>query len=163
MIKLKNNSFFNILISLLVLTGMLASQRAFSQLPDMPQQQVEYSDSELLAFVNAANKVLPIQQESQMKMIGEIEEENLTIDQFNDMMKSFSNGEDINAPAEEIESFNNALEGIQNIQIEYNEIIVETITTEGIEPAKFEEIMTNYQQDPQLQSRVNEILEKLDE
>jgi hypothetical protein len=163
MIKSKNNSFCTLLISFILLTGLLTSTRVLAQQPEMMQQQAEYTDTELIAFVNAANKVLPLQQESQMKMIGEIEEENLTIDQFNDIMKSYSNGEDIDASAEEIESFNNALEGIQNIQIEYNEIIVETITTEGIAPAKFEEIMTNYQQDPQLQSRVNEILEKLDE
>jgi hypothetical protein len=49
---------------------------------------------------------------------------------------------------------------IQEIQMEYQEVITETIAEEGIAPAKYEKIMAGYQQDPELQARINEILEQ---
>ncbi len=136
-----------------------AQQLPAQELPESP----EYSDEELLTFVQAAIKVMPLQQESQMKMVAEIEEENLTVEKFNDIMQSFSNGENANTTEEEIIAFNNAMEGIQEIQVEYEEVITRAIAEEGITPAKYEEIMTHYQFDPELQMRINQIIGEMQE
>lgn len=161
----KCTSLLKIFSSLMVMFVFLFSAQAVAQ--QLPGQQLppapEYSDDELLAFVNVAQKIIPLQQESQMKMVEEIEEENLTVEQFNDILNAHSTGENTNASDQELESFNNALEGIQEIQVEYEEIISATISEEGMEPEKYDEIITHYQRDPELQMRINEILDSMQE
>ncbi len=137
---------------------------AAQQLPQQQMQQpAEYSDDDLLVFINAAIKVMPLQQESQVKMIGKIEDEDLTVEKFNNILEAFSTGQEAEATESEMESFNNAMDAIQDVQLEYEEIIGKAITDEGITPAKYEEILINYQQDPELQMRVNMLMEDMDE
>jgi hypothetical protein len=156
-------SLSKIFSSLLMLSFLLFSARTVAQ--QLPGQQLpavpEYSDEQLIAFVNIAQKIIPLQQESQEKMVGEIEEENLTVEQFNNIMNAFSAGENVNVPEQELESFNKALEGIQEIQIEYEEKIISTISEEGMEPEKYSEIIGNYQRDPELQMRVNALFDSM--
>ena len=112
--------------SFMLMSVFLFSTAAFSQqLPgQQPTQSAEYTDDELIAFVNAAQKITPLQQESQQKMIEKIEGENLTVEQFNKIINSQSTGE-IDATEEELESFNTAMEKVQEIQLEYEEVITE--------------------------------------
>ena len=161
---IKNRNFvlkifsFLMIMSLLVISSRVDAQQLP---PQQPPQTPEYSDEELIAFVNVAQKVIPLQQEIQVKMIGEIEEENLTVDEFNDILQAYSTGEDIGASQEKLESFNNAMVSIQDIQVEYETIIINTIEEEGMSPAKYEEIITNYQTSLELQMRVNAIMEDM--
>ena len=159
----RKNSFLKFFSSLMLISAFLLSAQASAQ--QLPMQQspspAEYSDEELIVFVNVAQKVLPLQQESQMKMIGEIEEENLTVDKFNEIMNAHSTGGNIEATDEELAAFNNAIEGIQEVQAEYEVVITEVIVEEGMAPAKYQEIITSYQQDPELQMRINALLEEM--
>ncbi|MFO7922425.1 MAG: DUF4168 domain-containing protein [Bacteroidales bacterium] len=166
MIIKKRNYFLKIFSSLMIMIFFLSSSHVFAQqLPQQQQQpqQAEYSDDELIVFINAAQQVMPLQQESQSKMIGEIEKEELSVDKFNTIMDAHSEGAEIDATSEELEAFNVALEGIQEIQMEYEVIITKTIEDEGITPAKYQEIMTNYQQNPDLQMRINVLMEDMQE
>ena len=95
-------------------------------------------------------------------MVEKIEEEDLTVEQFNKLIDSQNKGQ-VEATEEELESFNNAVGEIRKIHMEYQEVITETIAKEGITPAKYQEIITGYQQNPELQARINEILEEIDE
>ena len=161
---IKNRNFvLKIFSSLMIMSLFLISSQVDAQ--QLPAQQApqlpEYSDEELTAFVNVVQKVIPLQQESQMKMIGEIEEENLTVDEFNNILQAHSTGENVDASEEKLESFNNAMMGIQGIQMEYEVIIINTIEEEGMSPAKYEEIIANYQNSPELQMRVNAIMEDM--
>ncbi len=147
---------------MLISAFLLSAQASAQQLPmQQSPSPAEYSDEELIVFVNVAQKVLPLQQESQMKMIGEIEEENLTVDKFNEIMNAHSTGGNIEATDEELAAFNNAIEGIQEVQAEYEVVITEVIVEEGMAPAKYQEIITSYQQDPELQMRINALLEEM--
>lgn len=159
----KNKSIFNLLGILTIISAMLLSLPAGAQqLPGVQSPQpAEYSDDELVIFINAAQKIMPLQQESQMKMIEKIEEEDLTVDKFNNILESFSTGEDSDATEAELESFNTAMEGIQDIQMEFEGTITDAITEEGMTPAKYEEIMTVYQQDQGLQMRINILMEEM--
>lgn len=156
-------SGFNFLGMLTIILAMLISLPAGAQqLPGaQAPQPAEYSDDELVTFINAAQKIMPLQQQSQMKMIEKIEEEDLTVDKFNNILESFSTGENADATEAELESFNTAMEGIQDIQSEFEVTITDAITEEGITPAKYEEIMTVYQQDQELQMRINILMEEM--
>ncbi|MFO7922727.1 MAG: DUF4168 domain-containing protein [Bacteroidales bacterium] len=140
----------------------MASSAVFAQQPPA-QETPDYSDEELKNFVEAALEVMPLQQESQALMIDEIEEHGLTVETFNTILEAQQKGLDPDVTDEEMEAFETVLLAIQAIELEYNDKIVEEIDDAGITPAKYEEMMAFYQQDPELQMRVNQIMEEMDE
>ena len=148
--------------SLLILSVMFTSSTIFAQ--QLPAQQTpDYSDEQLENFVKAVLEVMPLHQESQALMIDEIEEEGLTVDTFNAILETQHKGEDPGVTEEKMEAYQNALLAIQAIELEYNDKINEEIVDAGLTPAKYEEIMVNYQQDPELQMKVNQIMEELEQ
>lgn len=159
----EGNSLFKIVSSLMIMSALLISAQVSAQQLPMQEssQPVNYSDEELIAFVNVAQAVMPLQQESQMKMIEEIEEKDLTVDEFNNILQAQSTGENVDTSEEKLEAFGEAMQSIQDIQMEYEKIITNTIEEEGMAPAKYEEIIAGYQQSPELQQRINAIMEEM--
>jgi hypothetical protein len=123
------------------------------------QRQTEYTDEELITFIQVAREIMPLQEESQMRMIEEIENEGLSIERFNMILEAHSMGQDIDYTEEEHEAFHNALDGIQDVQEEYEEKIFDVIRDEGMSPDRYQAILADYQQDPELQRRVNTLIE----
>jgi endoglucanase Acf2 len=147
---------------LLISVLFISSEGLAQQLPPQQSPQAQdYSDEQLESFVEAAMEVMPIQEESQLKMIEEIEQKDLTVERFNMILESQLMGQDADIPEEEMEAFESALKGVQQIQLEYHEKIINAIEGAGMTPAMYEEIMANYQQDPELQMRVNGIMEEM--
>ncbi len=165
MVIKKCTSLVKIFGYLMIMFAILFSSQVFGQ--QLPGQQAprppEYSDSELIVFIKAAQRVTPLHQESQMKMIKKIEDENLTVEIFNNILETQRTGAKIDATEEQIEAFNKSIEGIQEIQMEYDTIIINAIEGEGITPEKYEEIITNYQQNPEIQMRINVLAEKMED
>ena len=147
---------------LLVLSILFASSAIFEQ-QLKAQESPDYSDEELEKFVKAVLEVIPLQQESQALMIQEIEEEDLTIETFNMILEAQHLGEDPDVTEEKMDAFKNALLAVQALELEYNEKITEEIVDAGLSPAQYEQIMSDYQQDPDLQMKVNQIMEEMDE
>ncbi len=144
-----------------MLSILFASSAIFAQ--QLPAQETpDYSDEELENFVKAVLKVIPLHQESQALMIDEIEEEGLTTETFNTILEAQHKGEDPDVAEEEMKAYKNALLTVQAIELKYNEKIVEEIVDAGITPAKYEEIMAYYQKDPEIQMKVNQIMEEMD-
>jgi hypothetical protein len=153
------------IFSLLIFVATAFPYQVSSQQPPDggAERSVAYTDEELVDFIKVAQKVMPLQHESQMKMISEIEEQQLTLERFNEILEAHSIGETVEVPEEELEAFHNALENIQLVQEQYTEIISEVIVVEGMAPETYEEIIFNYQQDPELQMRINQLLDELGE
>ncbi len=158
----KNRNSLPRTFSLLMISFLFASSALFAQQP-AAQDAPDYSDEELENFVKAVLEVMPLQQESQALMIDEIEEEGLTVEAFNKMLEAQQKGVDPEVTEEEMEAFENALLAIQEIELEYNKKITDIIDNTEISPAKYEEIMGYYQQDPELQMKVNQIMEEMDD
>ncbi len=138
------------------------------QAQQMQQQQQEvrtdYSDEELEQFVDALLEVMPLQDESQEKMIEEIEDQGLTIDQFNEIMAQKENPEvEVEATEEELEAFEKAMEEVQNIQMEYNMKINGVIEENEMTPEEYEMIIMAYQQDTELRERIDEMIAEKEE
>jgi hypothetical protein len=147
---------------LIISTLFISSEGLAQQLPPQQSPQAQnYSDEQLESFVEAAMEVMPIQEESQLKMIEEIEQKDLTVERFNMILETRLSGQDPDIPEEEMEAFESALESIQQIQLEYQEKIINAIEDAGMTPAMYEEIIANYQQDPELQMRVDGIMEEM--
>lgn len=148
--------------------ALFFSLGAFAQVPmqqdQQPQQQVEdnFSDEELEQFVNVYIQATEIQQENEAEMVQAIEEENLDINRFNEILMARQNQEsatEIDATAEEMASFNSAAEKIMEVQQEAQSQIEELIENE-MGSQKYQQIVMAYQQSPEVQERVNQMLEQ---
>jgi hypothetical protein len=146
------------IINLLIFSVLLAASAVFAR-QDPAGGTPEYSEDELEIFVNAALEIMPHQQEAQMKIADEIESNGLSVEKFNSILEAHILGMDSGATSDELESFDSILESIDKIQQEYQEIIETEIVNAGMTPEKFEEILVHYQQDPELQLRINQIMQ----
>ncbi len=121
-----------------------------------------FSDDELKGFANAFVQVMSIQQQGQMQMIEQIEEHDMTVQRFNEiyMQAMEMPMEDIEFESpEEMESFVGVSEEIEKIQVELEGVLIGTIEEEGLSIEKYEEIITEYQQNPELQARIQQLME----
>ena len=144
---------------LFIMSVFFISSATYAQLP--PEQgESEYTDEELEMFVEAAMDIMPLQQEAQEKMIEEVEDSGLSLERFNTILEARSQGMESDATEEEMEAVRSTLESLEDIQVEYQGKIDEQIEKSGITPEKFEEIFARYQQDPDLQMRINQIMQE---
>ena len=121
-----------------------------------------FSDDELKSFANAFVQVMSIQQQGQMQMIEQIEEHEMTVQRFNEIyMQSMEMPiEEIEMESqEEMESFLAVSEEIDKIQVELEGVLISTIEEEGLSIEKYEAIITEYQQNPELQQRIQQLME----
>ncbi|EMR01638.1 hypothetical protein [Cesiribacter andamanensis] len=157
-------------VTLLLSLSMFLSFAAFAQVPQQPSQPPQpnqeinetISDADLVTFVDVYVQVVEMQQEIEMAMMQAIEEENLALERFNEILQARQNqqsAEQIGASAEEMASFNNAAQKImsvqQDAQLQMQEVIEEEL---GLE--KYERIVLAYQQSPEVQEKVNSILQQ---
>ncbi len=124
-------------------------------------QQTEFSDEELEQFADAVTEVMTIQQEGQTEMMTKIEEHDMDVQRFNEinMQAQEMPLDEIEATEEELESFQMINQEIEQIQIELEAELIETIEEQGLSLEKYEAIMGQYQQDPELQQRIQELMQ----
>lgn len=135
------------------LTGGVFAQMA----PPQTNVKTDYSDDELKQFVQAANKVMTIQEEGQVQMVNIIEENEMNIDRFNELiMEAQTQGpENITASEDEKASFNNTLNEVQTLQMKLQEDMVATITNEGLDIQQYQSIMQAYETDAEVKEKVD--------
>lgn len=124
-------------------------------------QQTEFSDEELEQFADAVTEVMTIQQQGQTEMMTKIEEHDMDVQRFNEinMQAQEMPLDEIEATEEELESFQMINQEIEQIQIELEAELIETIEEQGLSLEKYEAIMGQYQQDPELQQRIQELMQ----
>lgn len=145
---------------------LLFSAGAIAQTPmQQPQQQqpvkTDFERQELEEFVDVYVASTEIQQGNEAVMMQAIEEEDLDLNRFNEILTVRQNqqsAEEIDATAEEMAAFNKAAEKIMAVQQEAQAEIEQLIESKtGGE--KYQQIAMAYQQSPEVQERVNKILE----
>jgi hypothetical protein len=124
------------------------------------EMREDFSDNELKSFVKANEKVTVIQIEAEQKMIKAIEDEGLSIERFNDILEqqrdpSRASGE---PSAEELQSFNKAAQVILDENAKIEKQMTTSIEEEGIDIETYKQIMLAYQQNPDIQNRVNKMV-----
>jgi hypothetical protein len=129
-------------------------------LPSMAQRQ-KYNDEELKKFAKVLVDVITIQQQSQMQMIAVIEENEMSIQRFNQMMMESQEKpiEQVEGTQEEKEAFANISVEIMGIQEQMEDQLIKSIEDEGLSIERYEEILTDYQADPELQQRIRQLAE----
>ena len=144
----------------------LFSLGSFAQIPMQAPAAApaDYSDAELRQFAGAVQKVLNIQETNQGKMMASIEDNNLSIDRFNEMlMQGQQQGLDaIDATEEEMTAFNNAINQVQQLQQQMQMEMMDAITEEGLDVQKYQGIMQAYEQNPEIQAKIDALFAELE-
>jgi len=119
----------------------------------------DFSDDELKSFVKANEKVMGIQMEGEQKMIKAIEDEGLTLDRFNQILEEQRDPQrGTETSPEELKSFNNAAQVILEENAKIEKQMTSSIEEEGIDIETYKQIMVAYQQNTNIQSRVNKMV-----
>lgn len=153
---------FFLAATFLLATPSLSSQPVF---PHTDSIISSYSDEELRQFVNAVAKVMTIQEEGQLLMIMTIQENELTLDRFNEMiMEAQVNGpENITATEEEMTAFHKSLSEVQTLQTQLQELMVEAITEEGLQIEQYQNIMQAYEENPDIKEKIDTYFAEFEE
>lgn len=146
---------------------LFSAYSAFGQVPVEKDQQQQaapqnFSDEDLEQFVDVFQKATEIQQQNEAEMVRAIEEEDLEMERFNEILvarQNQQNAAEIEATAEEMAAFDSAAQKIMAVQQEAQTEIIQVIE-EQLGAQKYQAIVTAYQQDPEVQQKVNEMLEK---
>lgn len=128
-----------------------------------PAAQIEVSDDELEQFVEISTELQGAQMESQQEMVAIVEDEDLSLEVYNQIAESRDMGqsdEDIDVSSEDIEKFERASEGISEIGMEIEAEMEERIEDSGMTRERFQEINLALQQDPELQSRAQVMMQQ---
>lgn len=156
-------------ISILSVTGIfIFGTTLFAQPPQqmplqqMPQQQTsDVSDEEVEQFANSFQKVQQVNQQSQQKMVGAVEEEGLDVQRFNEIQQAQQDpNQDAAASEKEMETFDAAMRQLQVIQNQAQQEMQEKIIEEGLTIERYQEIISMVQSDVSLQQRLQEQMEE---
>lgn len=120
-----------------------------------------FSDEELQSFANAITQVISIQQQGQMQMIEQIEEHDMSLQRFNELYMQAQQmpHDDLDIEEEEMKSFMKIVDDIEKIQVELESVLINTIEDQGLSIEQYENIMREYQQNPELQQKIEQMLE----
>ena len=137
-------------ILLMFISGMGASA----------QTEGEISDNELRQFASAFMQVQTINQQIQQEMAETVEEEGFEIQRFNEIQQAQQNpNQEVAATDEEIAKYKSAMEDLQTIQMQAQQKMEEKIVEEGLTIARYQEIATAIQANPDLQQKLQEYLQ----
>ncbi|WP_162055296.1 DUF4168 domain-containing protein [Pontibacter pamirensis] len=150
-------------IAALILGFSAAGTVATAQQATPPVQQgaqQNFSDADLKQFADASSRLMLVQQEGEKTMLGILQEENLSIDKFNEMAQAHQQQKltEVDATAEEMAAFNKAAQRMMEMQPEMQKEVETAIQKDGMTLEKYEQIMMAYRQDPALQERVNQMM-----
>lgn len=155
--KIKKYLSFVCMICLLTITAAAQTDQNTEQ-----ESKSSYSAETLDKFIKATRYISKIQQEGEQKMVQMIEEENLDVETFNKIAETMLNpsqGDNSEITPDQMESFNKALEKLQLFQLEMQKEMEAAIIRTGMQVEEYQQIIEDYQNDPQLQQQINEMLQ----
>lgn len=138
------------------------AQQATTPKTEQKQQQPtsKFSEADLKKFVEANTSVTEIQKASRDSLIAAIEDENLTVDRFNELAKAHQAQklEEVAEDKEEISAFSNAAQRVVKMQPETKEKVQAAIEEEGLTVEQYEKIMAAYEKDPAVQAQIQAVV-----
>lgn len=153
----QNQQFRNALKALgmaLICIPFLASAQ---QMPGQAPQEVkeDFSDGELKSFV----EVVKVQQKSQLKMVGAIEETGLDVETFNQiLMTQQQEGGVADLPKDEIAKFEQASQQVNDLQVQMQQNMAKKLSEQGLAMETYSELMYSYQNSPKVQQKVDMLM-----
>ncbi len=138
------------------------SQQATASSATTAQQQAgqKFTDDELKSFLAANTKATEIQKEAREAVIAAIENESLTMDRFNELVKAHQQDKlkEVAEGPEEISSFSKAAQAVALIQPDKRGKIEKAIKDEGLTQEKYDALLQAYEKDKAVQERISRIV-----
>ncbi|TVQ96091.1 MAG: DUF4168 domain-containing protein [Spirochaetaceae bacterium] len=123
---------------------------------------IEVSDGELRQFVTALQDVEAVQQVVQSEMIAALDDHEISVERFNELYQAQHDPSfDITTPAsqEEQDRFALAERDLQGIQQEGQAEMLSAVAEGGLDVERFNQIYVALTQDPNLQQRIQRMLQ----
>lgn len=139
---------------------------SFTQIPSgQALPDTNYTDEKLKLFVDAVSRVMILQEEGQLRMVATIQENELTLERFNELItEAQKDGPDtLNATDKEITSFNKSLSEIQILQMQLQDDMFEAIAHEGLDIYEYEQIMQAYDIHPEVKEKIDSYFAEYEE
>jgi hypothetical protein len=153
---MKKRSFATAILSMFAVV-VFAQQ----QMP-MPQQQevsTNYSEKEIETFVEANLEVTKVQQKAQEEAMVIIEDNDLDLDRFNEIVAIQQGQSDEEASPEEMEKFNAAAQKIMANNQKTQAKMQEALGKYEIDEQTYQQIMMAYQQDGDFRKKVDAVVQ----
>jgi len=138
----------------------IAQPRATVPASSRQQDSLKFSDAELASFIKANTRATEIQKENRAAMVAAIEAENLTLDRFNELVEAHGQNKlkEVAKGSDEISAFGNAAQQVAKMQPKTQQKVQQAIEEQGLNVEKYEAIMQAYEQDPQVQARIQRMV-----
>lgn len=145
--------------ALLLLAGYTVdAQQMDSASMQSQQANQNFSDQQLEDFV----EVVKVQQESELEMVQAIQDNGLDLQQFNQILQAQQSAEtsteDISQ--EQMQQFEKASQKVIEIQQEMQMEVMQAINESGLGVQTYQEILSAYQTNPEVQQQVDQRLTK---
>jgi hypothetical protein len=134
-----------------------------AQVPQqLPQQQKnEVSDGEIEQFALAFVEIQNIEQKLQPEMVQAVEEEGIEVQRFNEIMNAQQDpNQEVDASEDELKKFAAANREIEDIQNRAQREMLGKIDEAGLTVERYQEIMNALQNDPELQQKLQQIVQQ---
>ncbi|MFD2514967.1 DUF4168 domain-containing protein [Pontibacter locisalis] len=150
-----------------LMASMIFGQTAFAQDTAAPQTQeqqadLKFSDAELEKFIEVNGKVVEIEKEGRQAMVTAIKDADLTVDRFNELAKAHRQDKlkEVAKDEAEVDAFVAAAKSLAEVQPETKKKVEEAIQEAELTVEKYDEIMTAFQKDPAVETRIKVLLSK---
>lgn len=123
-------------------------------------QDASVSDADLEKFANAYKAMLVINQDAQQRMISAVEAEKLSVERFNEIAMAHEDPDQAPEASEaEMKLYDAALTSLMKVQREVQEEMESLIVKSGLSVERYQEIALQLQADPELQMRIQMMLQ----
>ncbi|MCC5916801.1 MAG: DUF4168 domain-containing protein [Cryomorphaceae bacterium] len=123
------------------------------------QAPSEVSDEELQKFVEALQKIQPMSNDAQQKMMEAVQDAGMEPQRFSEIMSAQQMPDgDADVSADEQEKYEKAQEAIQKVQEDMQVVMQKEIESTGLTVEEYEAIMMTVQQDQDLLVKVQGML-----
>jgi hypothetical protein len=141
---------------------MFFSISLFAQLPQGNQQQVrtDFEQEEIEKFVEVNSEVVKVQQKAEQDAMKIIEEKDLEVQRFNELVAIQQGQSDEEASPEELAAFNEAAQEIMQNNQKTQDEMVKVLEANGVDEKTYQEMMIAYQQDKDFKNKVDKVVQK---
>jgi outer membrane translocation and assembly module TamA len=144
----------------LFLLMAFATASVFGQ--GVPDQQEAPSDDELKQFIGVLQHIQLIDQLSQQQMVMAIQEEEMEVQRFVELMQAQQDpNQEVETTPEEKEKYDKVAGMIEQIQVDAQEEMESHIAESGLTIMRYQEISLQIQTDEALQQRFQELIQQL--
>lgn len=142
-------------------SSLFAQVQQQEEMPELPTSE-DVSDEEVQQVASAINDLGPIQMETQEKIQEAVEEEEISFERFQQMMMAMQNpqmADQVDVTDEEMAKLQQLQPTLMEIQSEADEQMIAKIEENGLSVERYQNIVMGAQQDEELRSRVEELLD----